>query len=330
MFSSPLLAGAFFTAEDGGVMQRWRFLEDGSLQRDGRISFAGLGLTDLFLRTSNVQFVSPDKAYLFDVTFTQIVVFNPSTLEIIETLDIPGVEPAGVGEFLDFCCTTIRRNDELFFTSTYKPDPVDDVFSRADLIVIDTTTDEVSVDRTTACGDLRSAVLRSNGDIVWASGTFPAELNAVDPDRGFEPCMVTVRSGSVRFEEGSVSLTDLTGGPAGNLVPAGEDRALTLVYDEESFPIPDDAMNITLQVAWQWWEVDLNDMAANLIPDQEYVLGATLDYNIDGVGYLVTFSADDDGFATSTVNLVPPEGLPVPGISVPGVLQNGIVLLRDP
>ena len=123
----------------------------------------------------------------------------------------------------------------------------------------------------------------TNGEIVWSSGMEVANKYPVVPELAFEPCMVTVRRGSVQFDEGSAPwLTALTrGAPAGALTSAGEDRALLLVYDEEDSPVTDDTTNLRSQLAWQWWEVDFNEMTAKLIPGQEHVLGATISYEVD-------------------------------------------------
>lgn len=141
--------------------------------------------------------------------------------------------------------------------------------------------------------------------------------------------MVTVRRGSTQFDEGAASLLALTGGaPAGALIPAGEDRALLLVYDEDRFPIPDDATDTSVVFgprAWRWWEVDLGDMTANVLPDSEHFASATIAYEVGQDVYVVVLSED---FASSTLALVQPEGLPVSGLSVSGVLQNGLVALR--
>lgn len=45
----------------------------------------------------------------------------------------------------------MRRNDELVFTSTYQSADAETVLRRGDLIALDVTTNEVSVDTTTAC-----------------------------------------------------------------------------------------------------------------------------------------------------------------------------------
>ena len=329
LFSSPLLGGLFFTQEEGGVLQRWRFLEDGSLEPDGRISFAGLGLSAPFLRPSHVQFVARDKAYLLDNAFGGIVVWNPRTLEIIRNIEIPEVGPAE-GEFGEFSLSVVRRNDELVFTYHYSSADGDSVFRRADLVVLDVTTDEVQVDTTTACGDLRFGLVVTSGDIVWASSTRAAGIHRVIPQNSFEPCMVTVPQGTARFEEGAASLLALTdGAPAGALIPAGEDRALLSVFDEDRFPIPDDAADTSVifgPLAWRWWEVDLSDMTANLLPESEYFSSGTISYEIGEDVYVISLSED---FASSTLALVQPEGVPVSGLSVVGVLNNGLVALRD-
>lgn len=332
VYSSPVLGGGvFFTQASGGILQRWHFLEDGSLEPDGRISFAGLGLTQLSGRASHMQFVSPEKAYLFDTAFARVIVWNPRTLEIVRPVDIPGIELSEDVQFI-LSNSVVRRNDELVFTSSYRTQDNDRVFRRGDLIVIDVATDEISVDSTTSCGDLGSGVLTTNGDIVWASGNFTAGWYPVIPELAFEPCMITARSGSVEFDESSVSsLTALAdGAPAGTLIPAGQDRALLSVYDEESFPIPDDAtVSLGRVQAWRWWEIDLRNMTANLLPDSEYNFGATISYEVGEDTYLLTLS---DDFSTSTLNRVQREvgAGPIPGISAVGILSNGVVLLRGP
>lgn len=79
------------------------------------------------------------------------------------------------------------------------------------------------------------------------------------------------------------------------VIPAGEDRALLSVFDEDRFPIPDDAADTSVVFgppAWRWWEVDLSDMTANLLPESEYFSSGTISYEIGEDVYVISLSED--------------------------------------
>ena len=328
VFSSPILPGVFFTVEPGAVLQRYRFLDDGRLQTDGRVSFAGLGETDLFLRPAHAPIVSASKAYLLSAAFGDVLVWNPTTLEVVRRIELPEVGPTG-GESGQFSLSVVERGTELLATYFYRT--ADNLpVQRVNLIVIDTMTDTVTVDTTTACAELSYGVARSNGDTVWASGGLTA-VHRIDPSLSPPPCLLIVPAGAARFadaDEEVISLLDLTGGVYGaNLVAAGPDRALFRGYDEDEVPIPEgaDPLFVTQQAAWRWWELDLVSFEANPLPNPDFGSAPTLAYAVRGETYVVRVAAD---LATSTLQAVPPSGPPIDGLTVTGILQNGVVALR--
>ena len=320
--------GVFFTAEEGGTLQRWRATstaadDDPMVERDGSINFSDVGLTSFFPTPTHVQFISETKAYLMNSLFGEIIVWDPSTLEVLGTIET-GLPTEVLGTPGDFSLSGVSVGDDtLMFTYNYaRPDAL-----RAEsyLVVIDTTDDTVETDHTVACGDLQYGVAADNGDVYWASSFYQASLFRIDESMAPAPCLLRVASGTAEFADTGITLNELSDGfPAGNLVPAGGNKALVLVYDENEVPIAADAdvFAVVGAPAWRWWSLDLETLEASELDGSTAGSGQTVHYDVDGESYVIRVAPD---YSTSTFERVVSNGAPVPGLTITGAARFGLV-----
>ena len=158
-----------------------------------------------------------------------------------------------------------------------------------------------------------------------SSSFFNAALHYLDEENVAAPCLLRVPSGSATFDDTGIKLPDLAGGQiAANIVPAGGNKALIRVYDEEIVPITADTDTFTLIVtpAWRWWSLDLDTMEATELADSTSGTGQTIHYEVAGESYVITLASD---YSTSTIELVVPDAAPVPGLTITGVARFGLV-----
>jgi len=330
VFSPGDGTGVFFTAESGGTLQRWRpgstDSGDPTVVRDGTVSFAAYGLTSFFPTASHIQFIDETKAYVMNSPMGEIILWDPTNLQVRGVIQIPGLVTQINGVPGSFSFSGVRSGTRLMFTYNYFGDSGS--FTRESyLVVIDTTTDTAQSAHTTSCGDLNYGMAAANGDVYWASGFFNASIHRLAPDLAPAPCLLLVPNGTATFVDTAVTLTALTGGrPAGNIVPAGPNRGLMRVYHEEVLPITSD-MDVNTLVgspAWRWWSLDLGTMQAAELPNSTSGRGQTIHYDVAGEPYVINLAAD---YSSTTIERVVPEGAPVPGLTVAGVARFGIVKL---
>ena len=170
VFAAGEGTGVFFTAEEGGLLQRWTVSaedpDNPTVMQDGVISFAGEGLTSFFPTASHIQFIDENKAYLMSSAFGEIIVWDPSSLEITKTITIPGLATDVDGTAGSFSLSGVRSGDQLMFTYNFATPT--SLKTESYLVVIDTTDDTVAVDHTATCGDLAYGMVADNGDVYWA------------------------------------------------------------------------------------------------------------------------------------------------------------------
>lgn len=317
--------GVFFTAEEGGILQRWRAnADDRTVVRDGMLDFSAEGLTSFFPTATHIQFIDDTKAYLMNSAFGEIIVWNPSDLEVLETIEVPEIETDIDGAAGSFSLSGVRTGSRLMFTYNYFRD-TSSFTPESYLVVIDTTDDTILVDHSSECGDLTYGVEAENGDVYWASSFFNAALHHVDEDAAPAPCLLRVPNGTAEFMNTDVTLTALAGGrPAGNIVHAGGNHALMRVYHDELAPVESDADATALVIApaWRWWLLDLENLEAEELSDSTAGTGQTIYYQIGSDSYVITLAPD---YSTTTFERVVPDEAPIPGLTVPGTARFGLV-----
>ncbi len=90
------------------IVTRYSIGKDGTLQEDGKISFANYGLDTVSLDDWGNAFVSPTKAYLNNSTSGSQILWNPTSLEI--TSEVKSTDLVHMGVSLDGSGAAVRGN----------------------------------------------------------------------------------------------------------------------------------------------------------------------------------------------------------------------------
>lgn len=329
LFADDSSSGVVFIGDsEAPVLTRYRVSASGGLTADGELSFANQGLTSINLRHEHIQFVSATKAYLFSSEFGEIIAWNPATMEIVDTIAVPGLTVEEPWNW-EFGYIVFRRGTELVTTFNYRASDFYGVQPRSVLVVLDTATDEVVTDVLEGCGEMTLGTQAANGDIYWATGVHGVSVHRTTPDFAPAPCLRRVLASESVFDATfAKDPRELTGDrPAGDLVGRGDGTALIRVYHEDEAPLAetDNGFNMRRKQGWRWWSVDLTDLTATELTESPFSGSNTLLFRVDGEAYLLRLAAD---FSSSTLELLPAGGVPTPVLTVPGVLQGGLVRAR--
>lgn len=180
------------------TMVRYTPDADGTLRENGRVSFLNLGLTGTGFGNA---FVSDTKAYMVSEEQYVAVVWNPDTMEIIDTIDLSYLQKDGF--------------DAEFWTVTYYQGRVyvpvryanwDDfvIDKSVTLVIIDAETDTILATATDSrCHSGGRPVFTSSGDAyVMADGrNWSAQLFAtVGSSEVPTNCLLRIRAGALEFD----------------------------------------------------------------------------------------------------------------------------------
>ncbi|MEM9066938.1 MAG: hypothetical protein AAGE52_00490 [Myxococcota bacterium] len=285
------------------VVERYEVGADGFLELVDRMSVAGLGLSSgRGTELDGIQILSPQKAYLIDAETLQVVVFDPTEMELLRSFSLEGLAREGRG-FIDI----VRDGERIVIVaSTFRADDTADLETRA--AFVDLQTDEVRYASQGRCGNLAWSARDSDGNLYFAShpqqGADVAVGTAGDPPS--PPCLVRIRAGEAGFDEGYfVDLRELAGGPAGAVVQAGGGWAYTLVYDESRTPLTIDNVALsTLLAEWRYFAFRLGDEAegGQRIESIRPSSGIGLGFSVNtGIAEVPMVTIPNAGFARSTV-----------------------------
>ena len=311
---------------EGPTLRRFVLGDSGQLRLDGEMSFLNEGVTSTARgRPATVQLVSEDKAYFLNADFADIIVFDPTVLEIRERIELSGVAPAA-GETGDFGYISFRDGERILITYNYRDSNFYNVLPRTVLVVIDTRTDTVTTDTVEGCGEMTLGARGSDGSIYWATGVHGASVHrTTGEETAPAPCLLRVSAGASNFDEGfREDPRSLAGGaPAGDLVGVSDGRALLRVYDETEAPIDAGADGFALRssVGWRWWSVDLAALAATELTQDPFRSANTLVYPVEDATYVIAFETVEE----TLLQLATADEAPKTVLRVPGVLQGGIV-----
>jgi hypothetical protein len=244
--------------------------EAGRLTEVGEVSFAAYGVSNVsrgpFIGS---DMVAPDKAYYFDVSTLQLIIWNPLSMEITgNVVDLAevltgSIEPQwAVRAFLNYGEGFARqRGNRLFVPVRWQN--ADDVSGfvrpRAGLLVLDTETDSVvHLLQDDRIADSIYTVMLDSGDLYLFSGGIGVSQHHLY-ENAAPGGALRVRNGEDIFDpDYYVNLNQAVGGrPATTPVSAGGTSVYVRVYyDEQGGPQKDPFELLALR-AWRYWKVDL-------------------------------------------------------------------------
>ncbi|MEM1413534.1 MAG: hypothetical protein AAGH15_01470 [Myxococcota bacterium] len=308
--------GAVYVGEVAApILTRYDVGPDATFTRGPRLSFAGRGVATLGGFPSRIQLISESKGYLLDEDTATIIVWNPTTMEIVDQFSIEGL-----GDFFRIEAFPYSGG-LLLFTRSSTGTGVS--ARRTGIGFVDTTNDTVTYDESTACGGTTNAVELPNGDVILASSAIVAAQQRLGLEGAFPPCFIRIPAGTNAVDDDfTIDVDGLTGGPTGELVPGAGSSGFILSYDEALIPIPPDATAGQLRATPAWRLYQLPEIGSTqpgvLVGDVAPSAGAALTFVIDGRIYLSQLSGD---FASSTlVDLTDAPDTIAESITVGGIL----------
>lgn len=299
--ANVVTANGFVYAWDGEQATYTRYSVDAELRfvEGPRVSFSGFGVTGPAL----THFVSPIRAYSLLSDAQALVVWNPSTMELIGDIstealfdaEYPRVEYGEAVRFGDYVAWPISWTD--YDNLRFKP-VVGVALAHAD-------DEEQLIVRTDArCGAGWSLFADEAGDLYAVGNAYFGIAHFFGPDAGSYPddCVVRMLSGTTEFDpKYSRNLEQITGSPAVYNTWALPDRTLfAAVWDPADDPnaleSSDDYWNAPLLRTLVRIDDGVSAKVANL---PKSAVWSTLDYRLDGELYVLESEGTlaDDGSA---------------------------------
>src|ERR1044071_5037006 len=184
-------------------------LERGAFVKGLEMSFINQGVKALW---PTLYVVSATKAYYPDRDGLQLIVWNPTTMEIRGTIALP--QTAQQGFLANYGNTPILRGDKLLFTvGWFDWVTTDTIRPETGLVVIDTRTDTVArFDTDTRCGGIDETVVAPSGDAYLISSALAGSACRLGR-LSTTPCALRVKAGADAIDPGyRTDLDGLAGG----------------------------------------------------------------------------------------------------------------------
>lgn len=306
------------------TITRYVLDENDALQAEETISLQPYGVQSLW---DTIYLVSPTKAYYPDRDGAQLIVWNPSAMEVTGTISLP--ETVREGYLANYSYAALRRDDQLLFSvGWFDWAETDSILPETGLVVINTTDDTVArVDVDDRCGGITQPVTMGSGDVYFVSSALAAAAHRLGR-LSTAPCALRVQAGSDRFDtDYALALADLTEGAlAGEPVPGPAGSIFLRVFDESLAEVDTEGYTwgITGQLAWHWSRWDVTSNSATRLAGLEPSTADVVWFEVDGRVY-GTETTDD--YSETTLVELTAEGGPKAAMTAPGFL-HGLARVR--
>jgi hypothetical protein len=324
LYVEPGIGSFMIGGGEEPTITRYEVRADGTLIRGAVLSFANQGVSDL--GDDAVVFVSPSKAYFRDRSQVQLISFDPTRMEILDTLPLAGLTREGF--ITDFGQSVIRRSDAIYFPMHWYDEEEDSGPSGAALVRVVPETDEIEVTTDPRCAGLSVGLLSGSGDMYWFSTRVTTWWRANPTAAGPRDCALRVRAGETRFDPSwALDVTTRTNGwPSLATVAAGGSKVWLRVLVEDDVEVPGNATpdDVEELQGWQWYLLDVEDDGpavrnAERAPGSYYAYG----FQIDGR----TFTTENDAdYTQSTLLEISEQGFET-GATIRGTVR-GLARLR--
>ncbi|MEM7138012.1 MAG: hypothetical protein AAF500_15635 [Myxococcota bacterium] len=257
--------GALYTMDSESlVIRRFRVGADRTVTEDGRFSMAFLGFTrfrPLF------AFVEPTRAYYIDPQSSQVVVWNPAEMVLIETLPFDGL----FRENFDIRQTGLREvGDRIFLPFAWTRETEFVIVPSVTVLVFDRQTGELEgIFEDDRCVGAGGSFATENGDFYVLGDSHDGRFDVFGEEELPPPCLLRIRSGADGFDpDYYVDMREAMGGAVAighmNGLPNG--RAVTRVLAIDIDPATvEDPFDLTFQEIWQWVTFDVANPEPTLL-----------------------------------------------------------------
>ncbi|MEN0067041.1 MAG: hypothetical protein AAGA48_33230 [Myxococcota bacterium] len=305
------------------TVTRYDIDEEGTFTLGKTVSFQNLGVTTISARPGRLLVVSDTKGYYIDDVALQVVVWNPSSMTIIETLSLDDIA-APKGQSFGISPALVV-GDRVIAAGGYFDQATQLATSNVVLTTIEIATDAIVHTTTDRCGGASntSVVASDDGYVYVSNGARTAARHRLGIEGTFPPCMVRMDIETATFDDDyEPAIADWTGLAATGELALGPDGSVFLVgYDETIAPITDETTDQDMLNADAWVAFQVDDPAtattATRIDAIGTTSGALATLRILDSLYIARFGADFS--STRFVNIDDPQN-PVDTFEAPGII----------
>lgn len=308
----------FVGSAESARITRFEAAPDNSVTATGELSVQPTGA---FSAAGLMVVVSPRRGYLFSAVRPEVIVFDPTAMELVGGIPV-ALEPRS------FFGDVAFEDDGRLVAITLSLREDASVVPRTRAVIIDTATDEVSYADHDGCGGMRYGARDAEGNMYFAP--LLRQAAAVLTDTAGEPaspaCVLRLPTGASSFDPEVLDLLELTGGrPAGTMAQGAGNTAYILVYNEDAPPVtPETAAAINTEEVWSYRALDLTDPTAlQPVPGLAGLAGLAASFAVvegdaaDPTPFLVRSA---DGFGMSTLIDISDPAAPRARFTAPGSL----------
>ncbi|PTL75966.1 MxcI protein [Vitiosangium sp. GDMCC 1.1324] len=303
----PKSGSLYVVSDENATVTRYTLTSGGCLEESGTVSFSGKGISSLGEYQNNFQFVSATKAYYFDGTTAQVVIWNPTEMKVtgsiaLDELTIPGTTMA-------FSGAPLVLDNQIIMPVGWRPTSGVGITKKAAVVTIDTRTDEAFITTDNRCGYTHDAAVGPDGKVYIATEVYGAAVYRVAGGDTPVPCLLKFDPQSHTFDASFYKeLSALVGGgTAGALIPGPQGTAYVRVLDESIAPVSEGTHPriVASGTGWQWWQLKLDTLAATRMTDFPSTTGSVFLYESENQTLYTEFAA---GAASTTLHVLGESG----------------------
>jgi hypothetical protein len=283
----------FAVSSDGGDLR---------LVDDGVISFANyVGDANFYSQ----EVVSPTKAYLAGEN--ELVIWNPSTLEITGTLPYPEL-PAreGIEPFIALDRGGVVRDDRLYVAVSWSDTENLNMLPDSRIVVIDVVRDEVVEVLDAPCVDLAVADRDEQGNLYFSNWVYSPGATLLYGDDS--ACTVRIPAGSGALDDWSLRYADVNGREGAALGYAGDGKWLysSFLGDPASYdPQTDDWFDWLFGDTWQFEVLDPATRTSQVVTGLPKNGGGYYTARFDGATHILV---PGNGYDTTAIYALAADG----------------------
>ncbi len=282
-FGIPKSGALFVSSNEGPTVTRYNLTANGTLERGNAVSFEGRGVASIGEYQHQFQFVSETKAYYFDGRTAQAIIWNPTEMTVIGSINLSGLTVDGA--LLTFATLPLRRTDQVIMPVGWRPAAGIGITKKAGVVVIDTKTDTATVVTDDRCGYVRDGVLGADGQVYLATEVYGSAVRRVAGGETPVPCLLRFNPQTLTFDPSfHRELSALVnGGTAGSLFPGPQGTAYLRVFDESLFTVQQGTHPRVLASAsaWKWWQLRLDNLTATPVEGLPATTGSSFLFDAD-------------------------------------------------
>ncbi|MFE8605572.1 MxcI protein [Archangium violaceum] len=311
----PKSGSLYVVTDANATVVRYTLTSKDTLEESGRVSFESKGVSSLGEYQNNFQFISETKAYFFDATVPQVVIWNPTAMTV--TGSIPLDSLAIPDTTLSFSGAPVLLENQIIMPVGWRQDAVANIIGKAGVVSVDTRTDTAIISTDDRCGYTHDAVVGADGKVYIATEAYGAAVYRTQEGTA-EPCLLKFDPQTHTFDPSFYkSLNELVGGGiAGALIHGPQGTAYVRVLDETLAPVYEGTHPRTVAsgTGWQWWQLKLDTLTATRVPAFPSTTGSVFIYESENHLLYSEFAA---GAASTTLHVLDDNGRST--VSLPGL-----------